>query len=151
MTPGRLTELQCPNCRRATWVIDSDFRGIDGVMLPYDKRRYACPHCRHDGSGWILERQSPPEFLLQPHDLYPMTRTAFDYWVRILRARFPDHPHLARLGTTFVPRLPEEVEAMREAHALANPNGDTEGCVRQLRSAGPGALARLWHRVVDHR
>lgn len=64
MTPGRLTELRCPGCQQSSWVIDSDYRGMDGVMLPYDERLYACAHCRHDGPGWTLGQQSPPEFLL---------------------------------------------------------------------------------------
>jgi hypothetical protein len=94
---------------------------MDGVMLPYGERRYACAGCGHDGPGWKVEQQSPPEFLLQPHDLYPMTRAAFDYWVEILRTHFPAHPALNGLGTTFLPRLPEEVQAMRDAHARAHP------------------------------
>jgi hypothetical protein len=94
---------------------------MDGVRQAYVERRYHCGHCRHDGPGWILGQQSPPEFLLQPHDLYPMTQVAFDYWVGILRTHFPAHPLLGRLGTTFLPRLPEEAEAIREAHARAQP------------------------------
>ena len=121
MTPPRLNELECPSCQKITWVIDSDFRGIDGIMLPYDQREYRCPSCEHHGTGWGLWRQSPPAFLLQPHDLYPMTQADFDYWVGILQAHFPDHPALARLGTTFVPRLPEDVEAQRTAYARAHP------------------------------
>ena len=104
-----------------TWVIDSDFRGIDGVMLPYDQRRYACPHCRHDGSGCDTGATVAAEFLLQPHDLYPMTLTAFDYWVKMLRAQFPDHPHLARLGRRLCRVCLKKSSAMREAHALAKP------------------------------
>jgi hypothetical protein len=121
MTPPRLTELQCPSCLRISWVIDSDYPGIDGVMLPYDQRRYACADCGHEGPNWKVGEQSPPEFLLQPHDLYPMTQEAFDYWVGILHQHFPKHPVLGRLGKEFVPRLPEEVAAMRAAHARAHP------------------------------
>lgn len=121
MTPGRLTELRCPGCQQVSWVIDSDYRGMDGVMLPYNERRYACARCRHDGPGWTLGQQAPPEFLLQPHDLYPMTQAAFDHWVGILRTHFPAHPALSRLGTTFLPRLPEEAKLMDEAHARAHP------------------------------
>ena len=40
MTPGRLTQLRCPNCQQVTWVIDSDFREMDGVMIPYAEREY---------------------------------------------------------------------------------------------------------------
>jgi hypothetical protein len=51
-------------------------------------------------------QQSPHEFLLQPHDMYPMTHADFNHWVAILRADFPDHPCLAELGRGFVPRIP---------------------------------------------
>ena len=78
-------------------------------------------HCGHDGPGWKIEQQSPPEFLLQPHDLYPMTQADFDYWICVLRTHVPAHPSLKELGTTFYPRLPEEVEAMRAEHARAHP------------------------------
>jgi hypothetical protein len=232
MTPPRLTELRCPGCHHVSWVIDSDYRGMDGVMLPYRERHYACAHCRHDGPGWEVEQQSPPEFLLQPHDLYPMTQAAFNHWVEILRTHCPTHPALNRLGTTFLPRLPEEVEAMRDVHARAHPvaemtdqdgarraepdlrtayewleimqlgdallfrrrdggtlhlrrdvsgqaarcldetgaalteamgldeetvreviqqylDGNTVGCIRRIRQANAGALARLWNQVVD--
>jgi hypothetical protein len=90
-------------------------------MLAYGERGYECRACRHAGPGWKVVQQSPPEFLLQPHRLYPMTQEAFDYWVAILKAHFPDHPVLSGLGTTFAPRLPEQVEAMREARARAHP------------------------------
>lgn len=106
MTPPRLTELECPHCQQVTWVIDSDYRGIDGVMLAYVERQYPCRNCPHDGPGWKLGRQSPPAFLLQPHDLYPMRQADFDFWADILKQNFSEHPLLARLGTTFTPRLP---------------------------------------------
>ena len=121
MTPGRLTELRCPSCRQVTWVIDSDYRGTDGVMIPYVERRYTCSQCRHDGIGWTLGEQSPPAFLLQPHDLYPMTQAAFDYWVTVLRTYFPMHPLLSEVGHGFRPCLPEEAETQRQAHARAYP------------------------------
>jgi len=103
------------------WVIDSDNRGMDGAMTPYVERRYTCVHCRRDGVGWTLGEQSPPEFLLQPHNLYPMTQAAFDYWVTVLRTHFPAHPLLKEVGHRFRPRLPEEVEAQRQAHRRAHP------------------------------
>ncbi len=121
MTPGRLTQIQCPECHKTSWIIDSDYRGMDGVFLPYADRLYACPGCGRSGAGWTLKRQSPPEFFLQPHDMYPMTHDAFDYWVSILRANFPDHPHLASLGRSFFPRTPEEVAAAQEAFERAHP------------------------------
>jgi hypothetical protein len=121
MTPPRLTELACPVCHAVTWVIDSDDRGIDGSCLQYNERDYRCSRCRHQGQGWKLLRQSPPEFLLQPHSMYPMTQAAFDDWVEILRSHFPEHPKVNRLGTEFRPYLPEEAEADRAAHGRAHP------------------------------
>jgi hypothetical protein len=120
MTPPRLSEVRCPRCDHVSWVIDSDAVEIGGQTLPYSARRYDCASCGYGGPGWKVEQQSPPAFLLQPHNLYPMTKIAFDYWVEILRTHFPEHPALTRLGTTFFPRLPEEVEARRDAHARAH-------------------------------
>jgi hypothetical protein len=106
MTPARLNELTCPSCGHANWIIDSDYRGTDGTKLPYNQREYACRQCSNKGVGWTLIQQSPPEFFLQPHDLYPMTQKEFDRWAAILKAHFPDHPRLADLGKTFFPRTP---------------------------------------------
>ena len=154
-----------------------------------------------------------------------MSRADFDYWTGILQTHSPEHPALARLGTTFVPRLPEEVEARRTAHVRAHPvaemkdqdvaqrlnptladvldwidaltlrrhdggrlkllfeketyavslnvndavqtqatglekrairqlgrqylSGDIAGCMRQLRNARAGRLARIWLSLVD--
>ena len=96
-------------------VIDSDYRGIDGNHQPYNQRDYRCARCRHEGQGWKLLRQSPSEFLLQPHRLYPMTQAAFDDWVEILREHFPEHPMIKLLGTSFRLCLPEEADAPRAA------------------------------------
>jgi hypothetical protein len=120
-TPGRLTEIECPQCHEATWIIDSDYRGMDGVFLPYNERTYECPACARRGAGWTLKQQSPPAFLLQPHELYPMTQEDFDYWVAILATHFPDQPQLARLGGSFFPYTPEEFAAAKEAHERAYP------------------------------
>ena len=106
MTPPRLNQLSCPTCGRASWTIDSDYPGMDGVMLPYKQREYSCRHCSRTGPGWTLIRQSPPEFLLQPHNMYPMTQSAFNHWLAILKANFPDHPLVADLGRGFVPHTP---------------------------------------------
>ncbi len=119
MTPARLNELSCPTCSQASWIIDSDYRGTDGVRLPYEQRVYSCRRCSNTGPGWTLMQQSPPEFLLQPHDTYPMSRADFDHWVAILSANFPDHPCLADLGRGFVPRIPG------------------------------GVLVRLWNKMTD--
>jgi len=123
-TPPRLVELECPKCRHQHWEIDCDFRGAHLVgqrELSYQERTYGCPACNEATAGYRILQRSPPEFFLQPHDLYPMTRAEFDHWVGILETHFPDHPTLSRLGTTFRPRLPEEAEALKEAHARAYP------------------------------
>jgi hypothetical protein len=65
--------------------------------------------------------QSPPEFLLQPHQLYPMTQAAFDYWTTVLQTHFPTHPLVDEVGRRFRPCLPEEARAERQAHARAYP------------------------------
>ena len=98
MTPPRLTELECPECHTTKWIIDSDYQGADlfgGIELAYSERVYSCSVCDTDQIGWLVRQQAPPEFLLQPHDLYPMTQ--------------------AELGSRFFPRTPEEVAAKREA------------------------------------
>jgi len=148
MTPPRLTELKCPGCQQVSWVLESDYRGMDGEWVPYIDRRYACVHCRHDGPGCTVGRQSPPECLLQPHDLYPMTQAAFDYWVDILRTQFPTHPALARLGTTFRPRLPEEVEAMRPAHERTHPVVEMQDQDGARRADPDPRVAREWLEVM---
>ena len=108
-TPPRLSEIECPNCHRTHRIIDSDYRGadlFDGVELPYAERPYDCPHCGNALTGWTIGQQSFEIFLLQPHNLYPMTHEEFDHWVAILRTHFPDDPRLARLGKTWFPRTP---------------------------------------------
>jgi hypothetical protein len=92
MTPARLCELTCPRCDRVSWIIDADFRGIDGKMTPYAEREYSCVGCGARGSGWVLGEQSPPAFFLQPHRLYPMTKADFERWVGVLKTHYPDHP-----------------------------------------------------------
>jgi hypothetical protein len=106
MTPPRLIEFACPSCKAIHWEIDSDYRGADLVgqkELSYPEREYSCPACKRKQAGWRMMRASPPEFFLQPHPMYPMSRRAFAYWAQILREEFPDHPLTAKLGTQFVP------------------------------------------------
>jgi hypothetical protein len=50
--------------------------------------RFSRPQVR--GEGWTLLQQAPPEFLLQPHRLYPMTVDDFAYWLGLLQEHFPD-------------------------------------------------------------
>ena len=103
MTPSRLVELKCPNCSALHWTIDSDYRGTDGVYIDYRERKYGCSTCGYSETGYTVLRQSPPEFFLQPHPMYPMKQKDFDYWVNILNTHFPDHPLLNGLGKEFRP------------------------------------------------
>src|ERR1041384_186737 len=103
MTPSRLTKLECPKCNATHWTIDSDYRGMDGIYVAYDDRQYTCPRCQYVGSSFGLLDQSPPEFLLQPHQMYPMTQRDFDYWLAILQAEFPNELELRGLGRDFRP------------------------------------------------
>lgn len=129
MTAPRLTEVECPECLGKKWIIDGDYRGADiagGVELVYPERSYACADCGRHGPGWSVRQQAPPAFLLQPHDLYPITQADFDHWVAILRTNFPDHPRLAELGSSFFPRTPEDT-------ALAQTEWEREHPVREMR------------------
>jgi predicted RNA-binding Zn-ribbon protein involved in translation (DUF1610 family) len=106
MTPPRLVELECPGCGAGHWRIDSDAHGGDLSVCPdvgYGQREYACPRCGGRATGWSVMQLSPPEFLLQPHDMYPMTRRAFAYWAGILRTELPDHPLVPEIGRRFTP------------------------------------------------
>ena len=99
-----MIELRCPSCRTIHWEIDHDYRGLLGEKgLSYCKRMYFCPHCQKTLSGYAVLQKSPPEFFLQPHSLYPMNRTDFDYWVAVLRQHFPDHPNLSNFDKTWRP------------------------------------------------
>jgi hypothetical protein len=126
-TPARLTNIECPRCHKTKWIIDSDDRGASGVAQGYPERIYACGGCGRKGVGWSVRGQAPPELLLQPHELYPMTRADFDRWVEVLRESFPGHPRLAELGTRFFPCTPEDAAAARAAW-------EREGEPRPLRS-----------------
>ena len=98
MTPPRLVELKCPQCAGQHWVIDSDFRGISGTDLTYKEREYSCSKCGQRAQGHRVLQKSPPEFLIQPNPVYPMTQRDFDYWHRILKQHFPDHVLLKDAG-----------------------------------------------------
>lgn len=100
-TPARLVRLKCPNCAAYHWVIDCDFpgEGTPWLDLPYEARTYACPHCSREGKGHQVQEKSPPEFFVQPHNMYPMDPQDFEKWVAILREHFSDHPKLADYGT----------------------------------------------------
>ncbi len=151
MTPRRLTEITCPECHRTKWIIDSDYRGANlagGIELGYSERHYSCADCGIEGTGWSVGQQSPPEFLLQPHNMYPMTQSDFDHWVTILRANFPNDWRLAELGRSFFPRSPEEVASAQEAWERDHPVGemrDQDGA----RRADPNIRdATIWLEVM---
>ena len=106
MTPPRLVELKCPNCQGRHWTIDSDFRAAfmaGGVDLEYEQREYACPNCGRQGSGHEVLQKSPPEFFLQPHQMYPMSQSDFDHWLAILKEHFPGDPRLREVGISWYP------------------------------------------------
>ena len=110
MTPARFTEIECPGCHGAQWIIASDYRGahlFGDSERTYAERTYPCTTCKESRIGWLVRQQSPPEFLMQPHNSNPMTHDEFDYWVMILRTHFPDHPILLELGKSFFPRTPK--------------------------------------------
>jgi hypothetical protein len=98
MTPPRLVRLRC-DCGHSHWEIDCDFRDESGEVVAYGSRQYHCPGCGVSRAGFLIEEQSPPEFLLPPHPMSPMTAADFDYWVAILREHFPEHPKLRGLST----------------------------------------------------
>jgi hypothetical protein len=94
MTPNKLVQLRCPQCQENHWEIDSDYRGMDGLYVPYSERFYYCPACKTTWTGYTVVQQSPPSFFIQPHKMYPMKKLEFDHWLEILRQNFPEHPML---------------------------------------------------------
>ena len=122
-TPARLIEFRCPECECTHWTMDSDYRGMGAPEPSFEERTYTCPSCGYSGPGFRVVVASPPEFILQPHPVYPMTQEDFDYWAGILRRCFPDDPHVAELDTSFVPYLPERAAEDRrrfeEQHPVA--------------------------------
>ena len=96
-TPGRLVELRCPRCGGVHWEIDNDHRGMAFLRkreLLYPEREYRCPRCQISGTGYEVVRKGPSEFFLQPHPVYPMTQSDFDYWLTVLKENMPEHPKL---------------------------------------------------------
>jgi len=103
-TPERLVELQCPRCNSNHWEIDCDVRHENGDGdVSYEERTYRCPACGQIGTGYKVGEKSPPEFFLQPHDMYPMSRAEFDRWVAVLRKNLPDHPRLRDVDIRWFP------------------------------------------------
>ncbi len=96
-TPPRMVELLCCSCGNSHWEIDHDYRGMFGQKVRYSQRTYNCPHCQCEGSGYLVLQKSPRMFFLQPHSVYPMSRTDFEYWTEVFRQNFPGHPYLSDL------------------------------------------------------
>jgi hypothetical protein len=141
MTPPRLVELCCPQCQRAHWTIDFDFRAAylaGGIDVSYGERPYMCPHCKNVGTGHVVLRKSPTEFFLQPHPMYPMKRAEFDQWVATLRQNFPDHPKLRNLNRTWYPYAP-------------NLRWHLGRFFRFVSASYPGRLARRFVEEIHHR
>jgi hypothetical protein len=153
-TPPRLTELKCPQCSEVHWEIDHDYRGMCGEEEPYESRVYGCPHCLARLPGFEVLRQSPPEFLLQPHDLYPMTRKEFNYWLEILKAEFPDHPMSSESSRKFYPRSPKQAYARLPAVLEMTDEESSRSIYPELDTAiewldlmdEPGAYLELSHK-----
>lgn len=110
-TPARMVELNCPKCHRAHWTIDHDYRGAELMgerELSYEERSYDCPLCGVRTTGYKVGQKSPSEFLLQPHDMYPMTERDFGSWLSIFRAQFPDDERLGTVGVDWYPGKSQE-------------------------------------------
>ena len=119
-TPPRLVELKCPACQRNHWVIDHDYRGSELVgkrELSYDERTYDCPLCSASGTGHQIIQKSPPAFLLQPHDLYPMSVSEFAHWFSIFRTQFPTHEKLGTVGVSWYPGKEQRLHEARLSRA----------------------------------
>jgi len=94
-----MIELKCPECEAVHWELDADYPGMSEPFIEYSSRPYKCPSCGRTGVGYIVGQKSPPEFILQPHPMYPMTEDEFGYWMRIYETHFPERarrhkPHL---------------------------------------------------------
>jgi hypothetical protein len=76
---------------------------VGGVERDYPDGVYSCPGCGADGSGWVVQDKSPSEFLLQSHDLYPMSLRDFKKWLGVLTTHFSQHRALERLGISWYP------------------------------------------------
>jgi hypothetical protein len=85
-----MIEVACPQCSAVHWEIDNDYRGMGGEFVEYSKRTYECPSCATVGEGFETRRKSPPEFFLQPHPMYKMSRKEYDFWWEIFVANFPE-------------------------------------------------------------
>ena len=137
-TPPRMVELACPRCRSRHWEIDFDSRGsslIGKPELSYRERIYACPACGEASTGYRVRRRSPPAFLLQPHQMHPMSTRAFARWLAIFRAAFPSDERLRTVGVFWYPGDGKDRQAER-LHA-AGAIGTVQGYRLWLSNRGP--------------
>jgi len=98
-----MVELQCPECARVHWEIDSDYGGFGERFVRYSNREYTCPGCARHGSNYRVLRKGPPGLFLQQHDLYPMKLGKFATWLAIYREHFPNSELLGTVGITWYP------------------------------------------------
>lgn len=137
-TPPRLVELKCPVCQHHHWVIDHDYRGSElfgDRELSYDERTYDCPFCSASGTGYQVIQKSPPAFLLQPHDLYPMSVRKFAHWFSIFRTQFPTHEKLGTVGVSWYPG--KEQRLHEERLSRASEIGKVQGYYLSLSNISP--------------
>jgi hypothetical protein len=133
-----MVELECPRHRHHQWVIDHDVRGSELLgqrELSYQERTYECAACGEASTGYRVLQQSPPEFFLQPHALYPMTTREFARWLAVFRAQFPTHERLKSVGVSWYPgkgddRQERELRAAREV-------GTVQGYRLSVSNSGP--------------
>ena len=86
---------------------EADFSGWERFQ-PYEERRYRCTACGVTRTGYEVIEESPPEFVLQPHQLYPMNEADFERWLAVVRSHFPDYPLLQEVGTSWYPGPPRD-------------------------------------------
>ena len=86
--------------------------------LSYDERTYDCQLCSASGTGHKIIQKSPPAFLLQPHDLYPMRVSEFAHWFSIFRSQFPTHEMMGTVGVSWYPGKEQPLHEARLSHAI---------------------------------
>jgi len=133
VTPPRMSELRCPACSATHWVIDSDFRFTTGEDQPYEARPYRCPECGQLQIGCEVLLQAPPEFFMQPDNMYPMSLEEFGRWLRVFVEHFPeDTDRLKRLGLDWYPTA---LGFIRDLQLQRGEEPDVDWCRAQILAA----------------